>query len=131
MNFAIQNAEPGWKTYLKSAAVVLPTLFVWLGCCVFVVPKLKELGSLSKTEFPQVIRFELAVADIIKLNFLLGTLLVLTVLIVMEWRWHGWARHRRLLFGLVGFFLNLSALFVLASLLVYAVMVASRLVQPQ
>jgi len=129
MNTSNSNPERGWVTYLKSAVWIFPALFVWMGCCVFVVPKLKELSSISKTELPQLIQFELAVADVIKMNFLLGALMFLTVLVLLEWRWCGWSRYRRLFFGIAGFFLNFSALFVLASLLVYAVIVASRLVQ--
>ena len=131
MNVPNQNPEPGWATYLKSAVWIFPAIFVWIGCMVFLVPKLKEVGAVAKTQLPQSIQFELAVADLIKNNFLLGALIFLTMLVLLEWRWRGWARYRRLLSGIVGFCLNCSALFFLASLLVFAVLVASQLAHPR
>ena len=131
MNTSNSNLERGWVTYLKSVVWIFPALFVWIGCMVLVVPKLKEVGEVSKTHLPPLIEFELAVADLIKNNFLLGALIFLTALILLEWRWRGWARFRRLLFGIVGFCLNFSALFFLASLLIFAVLVASQLAHPQ
>jgi len=131
MNTPQQNPEPRWVTYLKSAAWVLPAGFIWMGCMVFVVPKLKEVGVASKMELPQLITSELNVADFIRNNFLLGSLIFLALLIMLEWRWRGWARFRRLFFGIIGFCLNFSALFLLATLLIFAVLVASQLAHPR
>jgi hypothetical protein len=131
MNIPNSSLEPRWATYLKSAAWIFPAVFVWIACCVFVVPKLKELGYASQMELPNLISFQLAVADAIRMNFLLGSLIILIALVLVEWRWHGWSRYRRLLFGIAGFCLNFSALCFLASLLVYAVLVASHLAHPQ
>ncbi len=131
MNTSNQNLEPGWATYLKSAALIFPAIFVWVGSLVFVVPKLKDVSAASNTQLPEFIQFQLAVADVIRMNILLGSLIFLTALVLLEWRWRGWSRFRRLLFGIVGFCLNFSALVFLASLLVYAVLVASHLAHPQ
>ena len=43
MNTSNSNLEPGWATYLKNAALVLPGCFFWVGSLIFVVPKLKEI----------------------------------------------------------------------------------------
>lgn len=55
MNTANQNSEPGWATYLKSGALILPAIFCWLGACVFVVPKLKAICAASGMHFPQIL----------------------------------------------------------------------------
>ena len=127
MNTPNQNLEPRWASYLKSAVWISPALFVWMACCVFVVPKLKDVGEVSKTELPELIRFQLVVADTIRMNFLLVALIFLVSLFLLEWRWRGWSRYRRLLLGIMGFCLNFFTFFFLASLLVYAVLVAAHL----
>ena len=130
MNASNPNTEPRWATYLKSAVWIFPALFVWIGCFVLVLPKLKEVCAVSHTKLPGLILFQLAVADAIRKNLLLGALIFLAALVLAEWRWRGWSRYRRLLFGIAGFCLNFSALFFLASLLVLAVLAASNLAHP-
>jgi hypothetical protein len=43
MNTSRQNIEPRWATYFKTIAFVFPAIFFWVGSCMFVVPKLKQI----------------------------------------------------------------------------------------
>src|ERR1017187_123363 len=129
MNIPNQNLEPGWATYLKSAALILPAIFVWVGSLVFVVPKLKEICAVSGTTFPKPIWTALALSDFLKNNLILGTMVILAALILLEWRSRRWPRYRRLIFGIAAFSLNFIARALIASLLVFAVIAGANLLQ--
>lgn len=129
MNTPIQNPEPRWATYLKSFALIFPAIFVWVGSCVFVVPKLKEICVVSGTTFPKPIWTALVLSDFIKNNLILGTAAILVTLILLEWRSRRWPRYRRLVFGIAAFSLNFIALALIASLLVFAVIAGANLLQ--
>ncbi len=129
MNMPIQNPEPRWATYLKSFALIFPAIFVWVGSCVFVVPKLKEICVVSSTPFPKPIWTALVLSDFIKNNLILGTAAILVTLILLEWRSRRWPRYRRLVFGIAAFFLNFIAIALIASLLVFAVIAGANLLQ--
>src|SRR5713101_7631934 len=45
MNTPPSNIEPGWATYLKAAASLVPAVFLWAISVVFVMPKLKQICS--------------------------------------------------------------------------------------
>ena len=127
MNTSSQHLEPGWATYLKSAAYILPALFVWIGSFVLVVPKLKEICSVSGTTFPKPILIALVLADCVRNNSILGTVVILAALILLEWRSRRWPRQRRLVFGITAFSLNFITLAYIAGLLVFAVVVGANL----
>lgn len=128
MNAPNQNLEPGWATYLKSAALIVPAVLFWVGSCAFLVPKLRELCVAAGTVFPKPILLALSVSDMIRINFLYGTLAVVTALVLLEWRWRKWPRYRRLVFGVTAFSLNFIALALLAILLFCAVLAGATLV---
>jgi hypothetical protein len=128
MNSSIQNLEPGWATYLKSAALAIPAVFIWVGSCIFVIPKLKEICMVASTAFPKPVLLALTVSDLVKNNIILGSVTVLTALVLLEWRSPRWPRYRRLVFGIAAFMLNFIALALMATLLVLAVVAGSSLV---
>jgi hypothetical protein len=127
MNTSNSNLERGWVTYLKSAALVFPAFVVWVGSCVFVVPKLKEICVVSSTSFPKPIVTALDVTDFIKNHLILGMVVILAALILLEWRSSRWPRYRRLVFGITAFSLNFVTLAMIAGLLVFAVVAGANL----
>ena len=129
MNISNSNLEPSWATYLKSAALIVPAIFVWVGSCIFVVPKLKEICAVSGTLFPKPVILALTLSDFVKNNFILETLLTLVALILLEWRSPRWPRYRRLVFGVAAFSLNLVALILITTMMVFAVLAAANLLQ--
>ena len=127
MNPAIQQLEPRWATYLKSAAWMFPPLIIWVGSCILVVPKLKEVCQVSGTAFPAPVLTALAVSDFCKNNLILGTVMILAALALLEWRSRGWPRYRRPVFGIAAFSMNLIALILITMMMVFAVLAAANL----
>ena len=127
MNIPNQNLEPRWATYLKSFALIFPALVVWVGSLVFVVPKLKEICMVSGTEFPKLVRTALALSDFCKNNLIFGAVLMLAALIWLEWRSRRWPRYRRVVFGIAAFSVNLIALSLIITMMVFAVIVGANL----
>jgi len=116
--------EPRWITYLKSAALALPPLALWMFMCVLVVPKLKEICANSDTAFPAPLIAALTVSGFVKNNLLLGLALLVPAVILLEWRSSQWERYRRLILGVVAYLLNLAVLAILAVLCILAVAAA-------
>lgn len=127
MNTPNQNLEPRWATYFKSAALIIPAIVFWVGSCVFVVPKFKDICATTGIIFPKPVLLALFVSGVVKNYFFLGSLVVLTALVLLEWRSHSWPRYRRLVFGVTAFSLNLTALILITILMVFAVIAASSL----
>jgi hypothetical protein len=127
MNTSNANIEPGWTTYLKSAALIIPAVLVWVGSCVFVVPKLKEICEHSGTHFPQLVLAALKVSAFVIDNFIIAALLFLAGLVWLEWRSHRWPRYRRVVFGITAFSVNLIALILITAMMVFSVIVAANL----
>ncbi len=127
MNIPNQNLEPRWATYFKSAALIFPAIVVWVGSLVFVVPKLKAICAVSGTELPKVVLTALALSDFCKNNLILGALVMLAALVLLEWRSRGWPRYRRVVFGITAFSLNLVAMILITTMMVFAVIAAANL----
>jgi hypothetical protein len=127
MNTSSQNIEPGWATYLKSAALIVPAIFIWVGSCVFVVPKLKEICYEAGTHIPEPVLAALVISDFVKNNFILEALALLAALVWLEWRSRRWPQYRRLVFGIAAYSLNLIALILITTMMVFAVIAAANL----
>jgi len=119
--------EPRWASYLKTGAVMLPAMFFWMGACVFIMPKLKEICIVSAVPLPPWIVTAMNVSAAVQNNFILGSLVIITLLVVLEWRSQRWARYRRLVFGIAGFALNLTVLVFIAVIGVLATVAAAQL----
>ena len=126
MNTSNSNPEPGWATYSKSAALIFPAIVIWLGSLVLVMPKLKEICAASGTALPKLVLMALTLSELVKNNFILGTLAVLAVLIFLEWRSSRWPRYRRMVFGIAAFSVNLIALILITTMMVFAVLAAAN-----
>ena len=127
MNTSNSHLEPGWATYLKNAALVLPGFFFWVGSLIFVVPKLKQICAVSDSHLPAALLLVLNVTDLIRVNLIWITIALVVAIVLLEWRSHWWPRYRRMVFGVVAYVSNFLALILLALLAVTAVLVAANL----
>jgi hypothetical protein len=130
MNTNNSNIEPRWATYLKAAAFILPAIFLWIVSCVLVLPKLKEICNASGTFIPKSISTALALSDLVKNHFIVGSIVILFVLVLLEWRSHRWPRYRRSIFGILAFLLNSTVLIFITVMFVLAVMAGAHLLHP-
>lgn len=124
MKMTLTSPESRWATYLKSAALALPPLAVWMFMCVMVVPKLKEICFNSGTAFPAPLIAALTISDFVKNNLLLGLAVIMPAIFLLEWRSTRWNRYRNVIFGATAYLLNLAILAILAVLCVLAVVAA-------
>lgn len=127
MNASTSNIEPGWVTYLKATAVSLPALVIWTGACVFVVPKVKEMCAVSGVELPPPAETVLQWTDFFKNHLLAGSVIILPVLVLLEWRSRRWSHYRRPIFGVLAFAVNLIVLVSISILLVCAAAIGGHL----
>jgi hypothetical protein len=126
MNTSNQTVEPGWATYLKTAAFIVPSFLVLGGMMVFVLPRLKEVCAATNQPLWGPLITILNVLDLIKGNSLALTATVLGALVLLE-RSRAWPRYRRLIFGVVAYVCTILAMFVITSLAVMAVVAGSHL----
>jgi len=122
-----QNLEPGWATYLKTAAFIVPATFFWVGSCLFVVPKLKEICVASHMALPRLILMALAVSDLVRNNLVVVFVVISAALIFLEWRSRRWPRYRQLFFGIAAFSLNFVAFIYITAMLILAVIAGANL----
>src|SRR5207244_3438884 len=77
--------------------------------------QLKEIYSSAGHRLPNWFTAALSVTEAVKNNLIMGSLIVATLLVVMEWRSQRWAHYRRLVFGVTGFTLNLTVMVFIAA----------------
>ena len=130
MNTLDQNLEPRWATYLRTSAFIVPAVLFWAAVSLFVLPALKEVCLASGTYFPKPLVLALDVSDFVRDNFIVGTVGILTALLLLEWRSPRWLRYRRLLFGILAFLSNFMAFTLMTALLIYAVKAGANLSHP-
>jgi hypothetical protein len=121
MNNSNQNLEPGWGTYLKTAAFSLPALFVWTGFCVFVMPKLKQVCDASGMAVWKPAILALNLSEFFRSNLLVVLVLAVAGLALLEWRSGRWPRYRSRVFGAMAYALNILALAMITTMAVLAV----------
>ncbi len=124
MNTSHSNIEPGWATYLKAAASLVPAVFLWAISVVFVMPKLKQIcGEAGGLALPAIIRIMIGLTE--HGIIIAGTIILLLVL--LEWRSRKWPRYRRAAVGVGAFLLNSVVLISMFMTLVTAILVAPAL----
>ena len=129
MDAPVQNLESRWVTYLRTAAWILPGLFLWIAACTIMVPKLKEICASSNLSLSAPVILALQVSEFIKDNFIWGSAVTLLLLLMLEWRSRKWARCRRPVFGVLAYVVNLAVLVALAALCLLAVFAGAKLLQ--
>ena len=131
MNTPPSNIEPGWATYLKAAASLVPAVFLWAVSVVFVMPKLKQICSsavgVGDASFWKVTHFNFGIMSLFQDYgiFIAGATILL--LILLEWRSSKWPRYRRTAVGLGAFLLNSVVLVSIFMMVVTAMVVAPAL----
>ena len=101
---SLSNLEPRWATYLKTAAFVMPAVFLWIFSILLLVPKLHQISHEAGTSL---FGFEHAPGAFRAFGLLGQGMLLLTenafyvsgamllVLVLLEWRSSRWPRYRR------------------------------------
>jgi hypothetical protein len=134
MNTPPSNIEPGWATYLKATASLVPAVFLWALSVVFVMPKLQQICSSAvgagDASFWKVTHFNFGIMSLFHDYgiFIAGTIILM--LILLEWRSSKWPRYRRTAVGLGAFLLNSVVLISIFMMVVTAMVVASVLFHP-
>src|SRR5216684_7430750 len=124
MNTPPSNIEPGWATYLKAVASLVPAVFLWAISVVFVMPKLKQIcGEAGGLALPAVIRIMIGLAE----HGVLIAGAIILLLILLEWRSSKWPRYRRAAVGLGAFLLNSVVLIAMFMTVITALLVAPAL----
>lgn len=126
MNHSNRNLEPRWATYAKGSAFILPAVVVWAGFCLLVLPKLNQIRLASGMEMWRPVAAALAATEFIKVNFILLSVMAVVALVLLEWRSGWWMRHRRLIFGVAAYGLNILVLGLMAMLAVLAVVAGAH-----
>lgn len=103
---------PAWKVYLGSVVFLLPTLFAWTFCMVFLAPTLEEIWQRAGVANSRTKVLE----DVWSLFINYGRLeLVALVLIVitLEMFLPAWSRNRAMAMTIIVFLINVFVLLVL------------------
>ena len=127
MNTSNQNLESRWATYAKSAAIIVPAIFVWAGFCIYVLPKLRQVCDASGMVVWRPVMTAMALTDFIRINFIVMSVLVIAALTLLEWRSDWWRRYRRPVLGVAAYSFNVLVLALMAALAVLAVAAAAHL----
>ena len=129
MNTSNQNLKPRWVTYLKTAALIVPGIFVWAAFCTYAQPKLNEVCAASGMTVWKPITTSLMVSDFLRRNFIPFSVLIVATVVLLEWRSVRWPRYRRVVFGVVAYASNFLVLILIASLAVLAVAAGAHVLQ--
>jgi hypothetical protein len=120
------NIEPGWATYLKSAAYIAPALCLWCLSMIYVVPQVTSLSRRTdRMALPELMRENFGISNLIKDNLLVLAGFGILTLILLEWRAKIWPRYRRAALGVMAFVLNLTFLISLFLFFIAAAIVAT------
>jgi len=117
------NLEPGWTTYLKSTAFVLPAAGLWIFSVVFLFPKLNQICQSTGVAIPGVYGFVLFLSQY---SLLLAAVVGLA-LGLLEWRSEKWPRYRRAVVGVGVFAVNSAAILLITGMVLLALISASHL----
>jgi hypothetical protein len=127
------NIEPGWATYLKTTAFLLPALFLWTLTAVFVVPKLQQIcldAGLESSPAWNFTRSNIGTTLFFREHGLLIAAIALLSLILLEWRSSFWPRYRRAAMGVGVFLLNSLVLVSIFLMIITAILAAPALLDP-
>jgi hypothetical protein len=131
MNTPSSNFEPRWATYLKATGFLAPALFLWMLAAIFVTPKLKQIcldaGLPGANTLWDLTRMNFVTVDLFRENAFLISVALIASLILLEWRFQGWARYRRAVVGMGTFVVNSLVLVSIFMMILTAVAVAPAL----
>ncbi|MBI2928971.1 MAG: hypothetical protein HYY24_25180 [Verrucomicrobia bacterium] len=125
---AAPKIEPAWKTYLKTAAFLIPPIAAWGFSAVFLFPKLKEIWREACFQNLTAHRV-LDASNFLLAHGLLISAVIVAVLVLLEWRHRAWPRYRRTCVGLAVFLLNSAVLGLITAMLMTALLAAPALLR--
>lgn len=125
--------ESRWATYLRSAAFLLPAIFLWAVSTIFFVPKFQTIWVKSGIDAPGwwggIFHLNFALMFFFKDNLTVIASVLAVALALLEWRSERWAQFRRATLGAGVFLLNLTVLLSFFILFVAETYAASTLAQ--
>jgi len=131
MNTSTSTIEPGWATYLKATAFLVPAVLLWALSIIFIVPKLQQIsldaGLPGPSGFWNLAESNFRTTSFFRDNWFMFGGSVLLLLVLMEWRSRNWPRYRRVAVGLGTFVLNSVVLLSIFLMILTAVMAAPAL----
>jgi len=134
MKTSHSSLEPGWASYMKAAAFLLPGLCLWRLSMVFILPKLNEIcGSaipVGEASIWKITHLNFGIMNLLReKTFMIAGAIILT-LILLEWRSVHWPRYRRAVLGIGAFLVNSVVLISIFFMIITATFAASVLFQP-
>jgi hypothetical protein len=125
--------EPRWRTYLRGAAFSIPALFILAFSSVFLLPKLETLWrdaafGASSEMAPSAIA-AVRLAYFVTQHLVVIAVIVITVLVLLEWRSRRWPRYRRATIGIAAFLANTAILIFITAMFMTALMTAPALLR--
>lgn len=133
MNTPYSELEPGWATYLKAAAFLVPAVCLWTLSATFVVPKLNEVCYQAHLENEIAIwnltRYNFGILFLLKDNWIIIAGAIILLLGLLEWRSHKWPRYRRATIGVGTFLLNALLLISFFIMIITGTVAASELLR--
>ncbi len=131
MNTSTSNIEPGWATYLKATAFLVPAICLWALSIIFIVPKLQQIcvdaGLPGPSSFWNLAESNFKTTSFFRDNWLFVGGAMVLILILLEWRSTKWPRYRRATVGVGTFALNSVVLISIFMMILTAVMAAPAL----
>jgi hypothetical protein len=117
------NIEPGWVTYLKAGAFLLPALALWGLSKVFVVPKLQMICRDAGVAMPLAFRVAYALTE--HTIWICGGFIL--AILLLEWRSRKWPQYRRATVGVGVFVLNSTVLILIFMMVILALLAVPTL----
>jgi hypothetical protein len=116
-------SEPRWVSYSKAALFAVPAASLWVFAIVFLLPKLQQMSHMSGLSMPWIYQAMMFVADHSQAIFLAAAAAV----ILVEWRWSGWARYRRVALNGAAVLVNTAVLLLITVLAICALIAGPAL----
>ncbi|EDY18940.1 hypothetical protein CfE428DRAFT_3598 [Chthoniobacter flavus Ellin428] len=114
------NIEPRWTTYTKAAVFLAPAAVFWTFAVLFLYPKLNVICQSTGLAMPGAYGMVSFLAD----HSLVFCGLGIALLALLEWRWNGWEKYRRVSLKSTVFVLNTAVFAVFALMLILALVAA-------
>lgn len=114
------NLEPRWTTYAKAAVFLAPAAMFWTFAVMFLYPKLNVICQSTGLALPNAYRVVAFLAD----HSLICGGLGVALLALLEWRWNGWEKYRRVSLKGTVLLLNTAVFAILALMLILALVAA-------
>jgi len=118
------SIEPRWTTYTKAAVFLAPAAIFWTFALLFLYPKLNVICQSTGLAMPRAYGLVSFLAD----HSLAFCGLGIALLALLEWRWNGWQKYRRVSLKGTVLLLNTAVFAIFALMLILALVAAPMMV---